>query len=104
MLIVEMMTMLLQLFFDHQCISIPEIIDWYLNENSIDEFIGKNFDKKWAQPFLNRHGYQIESTSTLSQILINSFLDLSEVRIYLCQATDPFSWSFVAFRTVDNKL
>lgn len=80
MLIVEMMTMLLQLFFDHQCISIPEIIDWYLNENSIDEFIGKNLDKKWAEPFLNLHGYQIESTSMLSYILINSFLDLSKFK------------------------
>jgi hypothetical protein len=50
-----MMTMLLQLFFDHQCISMPEIIDWYLNENSVG--------KKWAEPFIRLHGYPIESTS-----------------------------------------
>ncbi len=36
-----MMTMLLQLFFDHQCISISEIIDWYSNDHFIDEIIGK---------------------------------------------------------------
>jgi hypothetical protein len=54
-----MMTMLLQLFFDHQCISIEEMIDWYLNENFADQATGRSLDKKWAEPFLNLHGYQI---------------------------------------------
>ncbi len=58
-----MMTMSLQLFFNHQCISMPEIIDWSLNENCVDEIIGKKFDKKSAGPFIDLPEHSVESTS-----------------------------------------
>jgi len=54
--------MLLQLFFDHQCISISQIIDWYFNDNFVSEVTGKNVDKRWAGPFLNVYRCRIQST------------------------------------------
>ncbi|CAF4569336.1 unnamed protein product [Rotaria sp. Silwood1] len=69
---VEMMTMLLQLFFDHHCISMPEIIDWYSNEKFIDQLIGQKVDKCWAEPFINQHGYSIKFTNPAVNELINS--------------------------------
>ncbi len=68
-LLVETMTMLLQLFFVHQCISMPEIIDWYLNDNFVDESIGKKLEKNWAESFLHLHGYSIEFKSMHSWYL-----------------------------------
>ncbi|CAF1220215.1 unnamed protein product [Adineta steineri] len=54
---IEMMTMLLQLFLDHQCISISEMIDWYSDNNSTNEI-------SWAEPFLKLHEYPIEHTTS----------------------------------------
>ena len=50
-----MMTMLLQFFCDHQCLSLDEIIDWYAN----DTFAS---DKKWVEPFLQQHHVQMASS------------------------------------------
>ncbi|CAF1297306.1 unnamed protein product [Adineta steineri] len=55
--IVEMMTMLLQLFLDHQCISISEMIVWYSDNNSTNEI-------SWVEPFLKLHEYPIEHTTS----------------------------------------
>lgn len=67
--IFDMMTMLLDLFYNHQCISIPEMMDWYFNHKFIEKLIGKNVDKKWAVSFMNLHGCQIESISILFENL-----------------------------------
>ena len=68
-LLVETMTMLLQLFFSHQCISMPEIIDWYLNDTFVDESLAKKLEKNWAEPFLHLYGYSIELKSMYSWYL-----------------------------------
>ncbi|CAF4326137.1 unnamed protein product [Adineta steineri] len=49
--------MLLQLFLDHQCISISEMIVWYSDSNSTNEI-------SWVEPFLKLHEYPIEHTTS----------------------------------------
>ncbi|UJR16454.1 hypothetical protein I4U23_003356 [Adineta vaga] len=60
----ELMTMLLHLFLQHQCISTAEMIDWYEKETFADQILEKKIEKKWAEPFLNQYGYRIESTAS----------------------------------------
>jgi hypothetical protein len=60
--------MLLQLFVDYQCISMSEIVHWYLKEDSIDKIIGKKVDKTWAKRFVKQHGYGLISKSILTYL------------------------------------
>ena len=61
----EMMTMLLEWFLRHQCISLPEMIDWYQKETFVDHMIGRVVHKNWTEPFLNQYGYRTEPLGRL---------------------------------------
>ncbi|CAF0987872.1 unnamed protein product [Adineta ricciae] len=63
----EMMTMLLEWFLRHQCISLPEVIDWYQKETFVDHMIGRVVHKNWTESFLSQHGYRTEPLGTLTR-------------------------------------
>src|SRR5690349_15989337 len=94
--LVEMMTMLLQFFLDHQCISLVDMMDWYANDNFVSEIIGTKIEKKWAEPFFHQHGCQIESSGKMNKfspslsIKVNSFFhsDLSTNEVTMNELTD----------------